>query len=80
MFIEAASPKRLSSLQRSETSGGRYVTFPLPETLRSAGARIIEFVALFYKHLAPTGAKTNPLIGFQKPEPSIILARSTFDI
>jgi len=44
MFIERATSKRLSSLQRSETYAGPNV--PLPETLRSARARAIEFVAL----------------------------------
>jgi hypothetical protein len=39
MFIERATAERFSSLQRSETY------LPVQETLRSAGARIIEFGA-----------------------------------
>lgn len=45
MFIEQTEPQKIcSSLQRSETN--------LPETLRSAGARVV-LTTGFYKHLAP---------------------------
>jgi hypothetical protein len=46
MFIEQALIKNFS-LQRSEITHRQ-----LPETLRSAGARVVLIIG-FYKHLAP---------------------------
>ena len=47
MFIEQARYNYSSSLQRSETD-----LRTQPETLRSAGARVVHAIG-FYKHLAP---------------------------
>jgi hypothetical protein len=44
MFIESATAKNLSSLQRSETWFGYHVL--TTETLRTVGARVIELEAL----------------------------------
>jgi hypothetical protein len=50
MFIERASSKRFL-LAPAERNGGP-TSVPLPETLRSAGARVA-LTTGFYKHSAP---------------------------
>jgi hypothetical protein len=62
MFIEQATGKDFFSLQWSETSI-RHA--PLPETLRSAGAPLIQFIALSINIPPLMGRRHNVLLRFQ---------------